>query len=242
MTLKLLFVNFLTLLRVIGTIILIPIYHYFGGLKAGIFSLIFDLTDIFDGVLARKWKVSTFFGSLFDGCADKLFTIINFIILYLITPYALIPIILEIITILLQLVKFANNYNIQSNIFGKIKVWFLTASLVLLFILSDITNATFIPLNIREFILSEPSKTLYFWVLLPAIIMEVITLISYVFEMFKPPKKIVDLDVNKKLKKDDYKDLKGYNYFKEIWLNPTFYKEHSNNTNLKDLWNLTRNN
>ena len=94
MKIKLGIVNFLTLIRLIGTIILIPLYNMFGGKVVGITSFFCYLTDSIDGILARRWKVSTFFGAIFDGVADKLFTITNFIILYLITPYALIPIII----------------------------------------------------------------------------------------------------------------------------------------------------
>ena len=241
MALKLWIVNLLTLIRVIGTIILIPIYNYYGGLKAGIFSLICYLTDSVDGILARKWKVSTFFGAIFDSISDKIFTIINFIVLYLITPYAIIPIIFEILITLLQLFKFNNNYNIKSNIIGKIKVWFLAASLVLLFVVSDITNATFIPLSIRDSILSIPSQTLYFWILFPAILSEALTFISYIIEIFRPSKKIVNLDLDKKkIDASEFQNKKGLEYFKVVWLNPKFYQEHKNDANLKDLWNLTR--
>ena len=73
MNIKLCTVNLITMLRVIGTILLIPIYHVYGSLTTGIFSLICNLTDILDGTLARKWKVSTFFGSLFDSASDKIF-------------------------------------------------------------------------------------------------------------------------------------------------------------------------
>ncbi len=240
MTLKLLFVNFLTLLRVIGTIVLIPFYNMYGGLKAGLFSLGCYFTDSIDGILARKWKVSTFFGSMFDGIADKLLTIINFIILYLITPYAIIPIVFEILTVVIQFFKFSNNYNIKSNIIGKIKIWILAISLVILFIVSDITNATFIPLYIKEFILSIPSQSLYLYILLPSIIMEVLTFTSYIFEMFRPSKKIVELDAYKNIDSSKYKNKTKKEYFKGIWFNPEFYQKHKNNTNLKDLWNLTK--
>ena len=101
MTLKLIIINMLTLIRVIGTIILIPIYQNFGGMYVGVLAFICYLTDSIDGILARKWKASTFFGALFDGVADKLFTLVNFIVLYLITPYALIPILfVHILTLL----------------------------------------------------------------------------------------------------------------------------------------------
>lgn len=242
MTLKLWIVNLLTLIRVIGTIVLIPVYNVFGGFKAGIFSLLCYFTDSLDGILARKWKVSTFFGSLFDGCADKLFTIINFVVLYLITPYAIIPIIFEILTVLLQFFKFNKNYNIKSNIIGKIKIWVLAISLVILFIISDITSVSFIPLNIKEFILRIPTKSLYFWIILPSIIIEILTFVSYILEIFRPSKKVVELNVHDKIDKNEYKGKKGLEYFKDVWLNPAFYEEHKNNTNLKDLWNLTRNN
>lgn len=242
MTLKLCIVNLITLLRVIGTIFLIPYYRCFGSLKAGLFSLICNVTDVFDGSLARKWKVSTFFGSLFDSASDKLFMIVNFIILFMITPYAIIPVILEILIIILQLLKFNNNYNVKSNIFGKVKAWFLTASLVAIFIISDITNATFVPLSIRNFILSYPIKSVYFWTLFPAIVMELLTFISYFVEIFRPSKKIVNLNIKEsKIDRDDYKNKKNKEYFKDIWLNPKFYEDHKNNTNLKDLWKLTRN-
>ena len=93
---KLLIVNLLTLIRVIGTGVLIPIYKLKGGLIAGIFSLVCYLTDSVDGILARHWKVSTFFGALFDGIADKLFTIVNFIVytnsaIYIISYPNLVP-------------------------------------------------------------------------------------------------------------------------------------------------------
>ena len=241
MNIKLCTVNLITMLRVIGTILLIPIYHVYGSLTTGIFSLICNLTDILDGTLARKWKVSTFFGSLFDSASDKIFLIVNFIILYLITPYATIPIIIELSTTLLQFIKFNNNYNIKSNVFGKIKIWFLTASLVAVFIVSDITNAAFVPTFIKEFVLSHPINSVYFWTLFPAIVMELLTFISYAVEIFRPSKRIVNLNIEEsKLKEKDFKGKKFKNYLKEIWLNPQFYEEHKNNTNLKDLWKITK--
>ena len=100
MVLKLIIINLLTLIRVIGTIILVPIYQTYGGYYVSILALICYLTDSIDGILARKLNACTFFGSLFDGTADKLFTIMNFIVLYLITPYAIIPIVIEFLIVL----------------------------------------------------------------------------------------------------------------------------------------------
>lgn len=238
MTLKLIIINMLTLIRVIGTIVLIPIYQNYGGMYVGILALICYLTDSIDGILARKWGASTFFGALFDGVADKLFTIVNFIVLYLITPYALIPILFEIAIIVIQFLKFALKLNVKSNIIGKLKVWILAMSVVLTFLVSDVSSLTILTNEIREYILGIPSKTLYFWLLFPSIIMEALTFISYVLELFVPQKIKVLVEEQKELKMPK---LNGniWENFKEIWLNPEFYKEHKNDTNLKDLKKLS---
>jgi len=238
MTLKLIIINMLTLIRVIGTIVLIPIYQNYGGMYVGILALICYLTDSIDGILARKWGASTFFGALFDGVADKLFTIVNFIVLYLITPYALIPILFEIAIIVIQFLKFALKLNVKSNIIGKLKVWILAMSVVLTFLVSDVSSLTILTNEIREYILGIPSKTLYFWLLFPSIIMEALTFVSYVLELFVPQKIKVLVEEQKELKMPK---LKGniWENFKEIWLNPEFYNEHKNDTNLKDLKKLS---
>lgn len=237
---KLIIVNFLTLIRIIGCIILIPLYNIYGGKVVGITSLICYLTDSIDGILARGWKVSTFFGAIFDGIADKLFTIVNFIILYLITPYALIPIIVEILIVLVQSFKFSRNLNIQSNIIGKSKVWILAMSVVLTFFVSDINNLTFVSLTIKEWILSVPSSTLYLWLLIPTIIMELLTLFSYMFEICFP--KNIEIITTKKEKvknpKLSYKERKEY--FKNVVFSPEFYEKHKNDTNLRDLRKLSK--
>lgn len=240
MYLKIGIVNFLTLIRIIGTIILIPLYNVFGGKIAGVVSFICYFTDSIDGILARKWKVSTFFGALFDGFADKLFTIINFVLLYLITPYALVPIIIEILIVVVQMIKFSRNLNIQSNIVGKAKVWFLALSVVLTFLVSDINNISFLSLNFKNWILSIPSNTLYLYLLMPAIIMEILTLFSYMFEICFPknieiittkPEKIENLKLTFEERKE---------YIKNVWLNPEFYEKHKNDTNLRDLRKLSK--
>lgn len=238
MTLKLIIINMLTLIRVIGTIVLIPIYQNYGGMYVGILALICYLTDSIDGILARKLGASTFFGALFDGVADKLFTIVNFIVLYLITPYALIPILFEIAIIVIQFLKFALKLNVKSNIIGKLKVWILAMSVVLTFLVSDVSSLTILTNEIKEYILGIPSKTLYFWLLFPSIIMEALTFVSYVLELFVPQKIKVLVEEQKELKMPK---LKGniWENFKEIWLNPEFYKEHKNDTNLKDLKKLS---
>lgn len=225
MTIKLIIINALTMIRVLGTIILIPIYKNLGGFWVGILALVCYLTDSIDGILARKWNASTFFGALFDGVADKLFTIINFIVLYLITPYAIIPIIFELAIVLIQILKFACKYNVQSNIIGKAKVWVLAFCVVTTFLATD-------------FGIFSVNNVPYFWLLLPAMIMEIMTFISYVLEVFFPSKFKVSNKKEKKLKMPSLKNKSIWENFKAIWLNPEFYKEHKDDTNLTDLRKL----
>ncbi len=240
MKLKLIIVNLLTLIRIIGTIILIPLYNTFGGKIVGITSFFCYLTDSIDGILARKWHVSTFFGAVFDGLSDKLFTIINFIILYLITPYALIPIIIEILIVLVQAFKFSRNLNVQSNIIGKSKVWILAITVVLTFFCSDIESISFLSIEFKNYILNIPDKSLYLYLLMPAIIMEVLTLFSYIFEICFPKNIEILVEKNKKIEIPKLNLEERKEYIKNVWLNPDFYEKHKNDTNLRDLRKLSK--
>lgn len=240
MNLKIGIVNFLTLLRVIGTIILIPLYNTFGGKVAGIISFFCYLTDSIDGILARKWRVSTFFGALFDGFSDKLFTIINFILLYLITPYALIPIIIEVLIVVIQMIKFSRNLNIQSNIVGKAKVWFLAMSVVLTFLVSDINSVNFLSLSFKNWILGIPSNVLYLYLLMPAIIMEILTLFSYMFEICFPKNIEIITTKPKKMEKMKLTFEERKEYIKKVWFSPEFYEKHKDDTNMRDLRKLSK--
>ncbi len=234
---KLIIINLLTLIRVIGVVLLIPIYQHFGGFYVGLLALICYFTDSLDGLLARKWQASTFFGALFDGTADKLFTIANFIVLYLITPYAIIPIVIELLIVLILLIKLKSNLNLKSNIIGKFKVWILAICIVLTFIISDINNINFISQNLKSFINNLNSNILYLSLLAPSIIMEILTLISYILEI-KMPKNIKKFDVIHKEIEIPKLGKNKWQNFKSIWLNPEFYEIHKNDTNLKKLIKL----
>ena len=66
-------VNLLTTVRIIGVICLLPIYLRYGGVAAALLSIACYFTDFIDGLIARKCHASTFFGSTYDGVADKMF-------------------------------------------------------------------------------------------------------------------------------------------------------------------------
>ena len=79
-------VNLITMVRVIGAFLLIPIYFAFGSFWLGIAVLLFISTDSIDGFLARSLHASTFFGAAFDALSDKLFNIIVLSIVSFIEP------------------------------------------------------------------------------------------------------------------------------------------------------------
>lgn len=232
---KLLIVNSITFIRIIG-IFLIIFNTDLGGVKIGIMSLFIYLTDVIDGVLARYWNVSTFFGALLDGLADKLFTIVNFIVLYVIVKdIALIPIIIELLIIIIQSFKFTLNMNIQSNKVGKLKIWVLAICVVLTYFVSDISNLTFLGTSIFNYLNSIDKNVLYSITLGPAIIFEAFTLISYFLEIFFYKNIEAALKPNKKVEKVKLKGKLRFKYLKEVWFNPEFYYEHKDETNLNDL-------
>ena len=237
---KLLFINLLTFLRIIGTIIIIPIYKAYGGIAAGIISLICYATDSIDGILARKLHASTFFGALFDGLADKMLTIANFILLYLITPYAIIPIIFELLVIIVQYYKFLKNLNIKSNIIGKSKLWILAISVVIMFFISDIDKISFISNSFKESILSANQSNLYFYLLLPTIIIEALTLISYVLEIFFPQNIKILYEKTKEVEIPIVEGKNKWDNIKNIWFNPEYYQKHKNDSNLRKLTKVVK--
>ncbi len=240
MTFKLLFINFLTLIRIIGTIIIVPIYKIYGGVYAGLISLICYATDSIDGILARHFHASTFFGASFDALADKMLTIANFILLYLITPYAIIPLIFELSIVVVQYFKYRKNLNVKSNIIGKSKVWILAITIVLTFFMSDINNIPFLSASLKNNISSVNADRLYFCLLLPTIIIEALTLISYVLEIFSPKNMQVLYNDNKEVVVPSLKNQSKWERIKNVWFNPDYYAQHKNDVNLRKLTKIKK--
>jgi len=134
-------VNAITASRFLGSFLVIPTFKVLGGISASVFSAIFLLTDFIDGHLARKWNSSTFFGALFDGTTDKAYGIMACLLLMTINPVAFsIPLIMELAIVLAQKKKLNNDKNVQSNMIGKIKTWFLSMSIVGSFVAVDLLN------------------------------------------------------------------------------------------------------
>ena len=108
----------ITVVRLILTVFILfliwdPLYSYLGFnfpqysfngvivhlnyLIAGVIFIIASLTDWLDGYLARKYNVSTFFGSIMDSVCDKIIMIVACTVLYNLNPYMLYAIICEVL-------------------------------------------------------------------------------------------------------------------------------------------------
>lgn len=79
------FVNALTLSRVplifgfmIGAVVAHHVKSPWTALAAGILMFLAGISDLFDGKLARRWKVVSKFGKLADPLMDKVFFIVSF--------------------------------------------------------------------------------------------------------------------------------------------------------------------
>jgi len=167
--------NFLTILRIIGTIPL-SIMLYVEGINIHSFILfvILGITDFFDGYLARKYNKVSDFGKIMDGVADKLLMICVTVVLLLknIIPYwTLIIFLRDFIAIIFTLVyKKKTKKIIQSNIYGKVKttLQIISISLALLLgkwtifssIIMIIAILTFIPeiFYINKYVKEDNSK------------------------------------------------------------------------------------
>ncbi len=77
--------NFLTIIRGLLTLIIIGLFFIefnYQYILIYIFFIIASLTDYFDGILARRWKVVSRFGKMFDPLFDKILTLSLYIMLF----------------------------------------------------------------------------------------------------------------------------------------------------------------
>ena len=126
--------NILTLSRAIAPIVIIPAILCERIDIATIELIIFALTDFFDGRLARKYNCVTDFGIKLDAICDKLFVLGLMIPAIIKFPILLINLLLEFCISYINILSEFKQNNPKSNIIGKIKTFFLSATLVLAYL------------------------------------------------------------------------------------------------------------
>lgn len=126
------FVNLMTTIRFAYTLIL-PILKLRISNTAFIINIvILFLTDSWDGILARKFKVQTLYGSVMDTIADKTLSIILLSML-LINKLDILSLVLlcEIIISIPNVIGMITGKKTKSSWIGKIKMWLLSITIVL---------------------------------------------------------------------------------------------------------------
>ena len=237
---KIIIINFITLIRVIGIFAIIPVYLHHGGFSCFVLVAMCFLTDCIDGMLARELKCSTFFGSILDGVSDKAFLIINLITILSITKLAIFPIIIEVLIALTQSLKYAHNMNVQSNLMGKAKMWIAGFLISAIYILEDKVflnsfNTIFTNYLVDNAIMVKKVM------LIIVIIAELLTLISYIKEYIESKNSLDNTQVikSKELQLVEEVSNKKLGY---MLFNHEFYMQHKNNANLKFIRNLAKSN
>ena len=126
-----LFVNILTTLRLIFSLIL-PIFWFNVPNTILILSIILIfLTDFVDGFLARKFKVQTLYGSLLDVVADKaLSVILMFLLLNKINIFIYVVLMEGLIALINTYGSIIGKQIVSSRV-GKKKMWILSITIIL---------------------------------------------------------------------------------------------------------------
>lgn len=124
------FVNFLTILRIIATLILPIMWNIFDSWTILIFVSTILLTDFFDGFLARTFHVQSLFGSVADSVADKVFGIVLLLIVAAIFPIYYCLVIFECIIAGINIYAAFRGATTKSTFLGKFKMWLLGISTV----------------------------------------------------------------------------------------------------------------
>lgn len=164
-----LFVNLITTMRFIYTLAL-PFLKVKVSKLAFIINIgILFITDSIDGILARKFKVQTLYGSMMDTIADKSLCIMLLLLLVgnlqILTPV----LIGEIAIAIINIVATIRGKKTKSSMMGKTKMWLISITIVLSYMYY---------FNVCNY---------YIWVasLVLTTAMQIATIINYIFRISK---------------------------------------------------------
>lgn len=218
---KLALVNVFTITRLLGAIALPFVYIIKGIDLCSIWTLILYLTDAIDGFLARRFKVSTFFGSAIDGLSDKLLNTVSFILLSLTYNIMLFPLLIEIFILIVLYNTYRQGGNIKSSIIGKIKTIVLDFCVISSFTLLGLPQ-----LKSSEIIILILIENTNYYMFILGIITSIfgfITLVDYIIKNI-----ITRKNPNRILIKELPKNRKTFNELINDAFSTKYYLEHRN--------------
>ena len=178
--------NVLTMLR----LALIPVFVilFVNGWKKAALAVFIaaSLTDMLDGMLARKLNQITDFGKLFDPLADKLMVITALVCQTAAGVFPLAAVIVvackELLMVLGGFFMLNRNVVVYSNIFGKAAQVFFIASLVLSFFQEDFRAGNVVLWDLTP-------DVLLLWI---TVGLAVVAMVVYAVKFLKAPKKNAD--------------------------------------------------
>lgn len=125
------FVNSITMTRVIGTFLLPFISIFMSPSSVVIYIVALLLTDSIDGIMARRLNACTIFGAILDASADKLLGIATLGVLAHDYPIMLLPILTETLITLINTSGATKGGSIDSSFLGKFKTWIMGICIVI---------------------------------------------------------------------------------------------------------------
>ena len=215
-------INLITLSRLLGALALIFIYYNKGiSMTINIIIILF-LTDLLDGFLARKFNLSTFFGSILDASCDKILNFVAFIILGLEYNIMFCPLVIEIFILYTIYSTYRNGGNIQSSKIGKIKTIILDLCVILSFILLGLPTLK-VNLIYKDSIIN---------------MLGIITLIFCIITLYDYMKKNIEARKNPKCMEIKYsnKKRKPINIILDQLFDTNYYKKYKDESILKLLY------
>ena len=227
--LKLILVNLITGIRLIGAIMLPFVYAKNGANFAALFIIILFLTDAIDGFLARHLHVSTFFGGLMDATSDKLLNGIAFIILGIEYNIMIAPLIIEISIAGSQYSTFKYGGNIQSSFIGKIKTIILDVSVILCFLLLALPT-----LNIKAMFIQKLIHATDFIIHILGFVILLACLIALIDYLGK--NKEARLNPKSDEIKKTKKKRKSFKQILDNLFDTEYYKEHKDESIMKQFY------
>ena len=117
--------NILTMSRFLAPLCIIPAAILGNILLAVIFAVMFSLTDVADGIVARKMGITSEFGSDLDAATDKVFSITLLGLAATIAPIVIITLIMEVSIAAVNYHAKKLNYAPASSFLGRMKTWSL---------------------------------------------------------------------------------------------------------------------
>lgn len=179
------FVNGLTLSRILGTLLLPLLFHYCHPIITMVVIALLLLTDFFDGMLARKFKVQSIFGQLADQVADKVFGMV--LLLIVASYYKVFYFVfgMEVSIALVNFVAALRGATTLSSFLGKFKTWITSVCILvgLFGYFQDSLNLKFLTTPLNTYIANE--ETILIVTISITIGVQITVLIDYIRHIFK---------------------------------------------------------